>query len=94
MRRILTVGTPATIVNIMQSVCVVLINQFLLPYGTGKIASMGIAIKVNMIALLILTGFAFGGAPCSAIILAPETGQCAPGSSTSACVSSWAWLWG
>ena len=62
-RRILTVGTPAAIVNIMQSACVVLINQFLLPYGTGKIASMGIAIKVNMIALLILTGFAFGGAP-------------------------------
>ena len=61
--KILTVGTPAAIVNIMQSVCIVLINQFLLPYGTGKIAAMGIAIKVNMIALLLLTGFAFGGAP-------------------------------
>lgn len=62
-RSILTVGTPAAIVNIMQSVCVVLTNQFLLPYGNEKIAAMGIALKVNMIALLLLTGFAFGGAP-------------------------------
>ena len=62
-RRILTVGTPAAIVNIMQSVCIVLVNQFLLPYGNDKIAAMGIAIKINLIALLILTGFAFGGAP-------------------------------
>lgn len=62
-RSILTVGTPAAIVNIMQSVCVVVTNQFLLPYGNEKIAAMGIALKVNMIALLLLTGFAFGGAP-------------------------------
>ncbi|MDO5133394.1 MAG: MATE family efflux transporter [Eubacteriales bacterium] len=62
-RSILTVGTPAAIVNIMQSVCIVLTNQFLLPYGNEKIAAMGIALKVNMIALLLLTGFAFGGAP-------------------------------
>ena len=41
----------------------VLMNQFLLPYGNEKIAAMGIVLKVNMIALLILTGFAFGGQP-------------------------------
>ena len=61
--KIFAVGTPAAIVNIMQSVCVILINQYLLPFGTDKIAAMGIAMKVSMIALLILTGFAFGGAP-------------------------------
>ena len=47
----------------MQSLTVIVINQFLLPYGNDKIAAMGIVLKVNMIAQLILTGFAFGGVP-------------------------------
>ena len=63
MGQILGIGIPAAIVNVMQSASVVLMNQFLLPYGNEKIAAMGIVLKVNMIALLILTGFAFGGQP-------------------------------
>lgn len=47
----------------MQSLCVIVVNQFLLPYGNDKIAAMGIVLKVNMIAQLVLTGFAFGGVP-------------------------------
>lgn len=47
----------------MQSLTVIVINQFLLAYGNDKIAAMGIVLKVNMIAQLILTGFAFGGVP-------------------------------
>ena len=61
--QILGIGIPAAIVNLMQSICVVLMNQFLLPFGNDKIAAMGIVLKVNMIALLLLTGFAFGGQP-------------------------------
>ena len=38
-------------------------NQFLLPYGNDKIAAMGIASKVSMIAQLVLVGFSFGGIP-------------------------------
>ena len=38
-------------------------NHFLLPYGTDKIAAMGIALKANMITAMILVGFAFGGQP-------------------------------
>ena len=49
--------------NLMQSLCVIVVNQFLLPYGNDKIAAMGIVLKVNMIAQLVLTGFAFGGVP-------------------------------
>ncbi len=62
-RQILGIGIPAAIVNIMQSVSVVLVNQFLLPFGNDKIAAMGIVMKVSMIALLLLTGFSFGGQP-------------------------------
>ena len=61
--QILGLGIPAAIVNLMQSVSVVLMNQFLLPFGNDKIAAMGIVLKVNLIALLLLTGFAFGGQP-------------------------------
>ena len=41
----------------------VVMNQFLLPYGNDKIAAMGIASKVSMIAQLVLVGFSFGGIP-------------------------------
>ena len=61
--QILGIGVPAAIVNLMQSLSVVLVNQFLLPYGNDKIAAMGIVMKVSMIALLLLTGLAFGGQP-------------------------------
>ena len=60
---IFAIGIPAAVVNIMSSVSTVLINQFLLPYGNDKIAAMGIATKVSMIVLLVLTGLAFGGQP-------------------------------
>lgn len=62
-KQIFGIGTSAALTNLMQSLALIFINQFLLPYGNDKIASMGIAQKVSMIALLILTGFSFGGQP-------------------------------
>lgn len=62
-RNILAIGIPASITNLMQSFMVMMTNHFLLPYGTDKIAAMGIALKANMITALILVGFAFGGQP-------------------------------
>ncbi len=58
---IVAIGIPASITNFMQSVGVALTNRYLLLYGNDKIASMGIVMKVNMIAVLVLVGFAFGG---------------------------------
>lgn len=63
LRQILGVGVTAALSNLMQSLTVIVINQFLLAYGNDKIAAMSIVLKVNMIAQLILTGFAFGGVP-------------------------------
>ena len=60
---IFMIGIPASITNLMQSFMIMMTNHYLLPYGTDKIAAMGIALKVNMIAALILVGFAFGGQP-------------------------------
>ena len=61
--QIFGIGIPAAITNVAQSIAMVLVNQFLYPYGNDRIAAMGIAMKVSMIVMLIVTGFSFGGAP-------------------------------
>lgn len=60
---ILAIGIPASVTNLMQSLGIAMTNRFLLPYGNDAVAAMGIVMKVNMIAVLILVGFAFGGQP-------------------------------
>lgn len=60
---ILVIGVPASITNLMQSFAMALTNRFLLPYGTENVAALGIALKVNMIVMLIMVGFAFGAQP-------------------------------
>ncbi|MCD7724651.1 MAG: MATE family efflux transporter [Clostridiales bacterium] len=61
--QILAIGIPASITNLMQSFGTALLNRYLLLYGSDKVAAMGIAMKVNLIAVLIMVGFAFGGQP-------------------------------
>lgn len=63
LKQIFGIGITAAITNLMQSLCVIIMNQFLLPYGSDKIAAMGIVLKVNMIAQLVITGFSFGAVP-------------------------------
>ncbi|HIR92816.1 MAG TPA: MATE family efflux transporter [Candidatus Egerieimonas intestinavium] len=62
-REITGIGASAALSNVTQSVAQVLTNQFLLPYGNLSIAAMGIAQKINLIVLLVITGFSFGGLP-------------------------------
>ena len=61
--QIFSVGLAAALTNIASSVCIILMNQYLLPYGDEKIAAMGIVVKITMIVMLILVGFSFGGVP-------------------------------
>lgn len=61
--QILAIGIPASITNLMQSIGIALTNRSLLPYGHDRVAAMGIVMKVNLIAVLILVGFAFGAQP-------------------------------
>lgn len=60
---IFAIGIPASVTNLMQSLGIALMNRFLLPYGNEQVAAMGIVMKVNMIAALVLVGFAFGAQP-------------------------------
>lgn len=63
MKPVFAIGIPASITNLMQSISIALTNRMLLPYGNEKVAAMGIVMKVNMIAALVLVGFAFGAQP-------------------------------
>lgn len=63
LKDILSIGFTAAITNIASSVCIILVNQKLLPFGDDKIAAMGIVMKVTMIVQMILVGFSFGGVP-------------------------------
>lgn len=62
-KNLILIGIPASLTNIMQSFAVTLTNQYLRPYGNQAIASMGITLKVNMIIMMVLVGFAFGAQP-------------------------------
>ena len=60
---VFAIGIPASITNLMQSIGIALTNRALLGFGDDKVAAMGIVMKINMIAALVLVGFAFGGQP-------------------------------
>lgn len=60
---ILGIGIPSSITNIMQSIGLMLLNRFLLPYGNDKIAAMGIVSRVTMIVVMVMVAFSFGGQP-------------------------------
>ena len=63
LKDVLSIGITAAITNIASSVCIILVNQKLLPFGDDKIAAMGIVLKITMIVQMILVGFSFGGIP-------------------------------
>ena len=43
--QIFGIGIPAAITNLCSSACMILTNQYLLPYGNDKIAAMGIVLR-------------------------------------------------
>ena len=57
------IGIPASLTNLMQSYNMTIINRYLIDYGSKAVAAMGIALKVNMIIMMIMVGFAFGAQP-------------------------------
>lgn len=75
LKQILGIGVTAALSNLMQSLTVIVINQFLLPYGNDKIAAMGIVLKINMIAQLMLVGFSFGGVPLFGYLYGANEGK-------------------
>ena len=60
---IFTIGIPASITNLMSSFAIAMTNNYLVAYGNDKVAAIGIVLKINMIVLLVMIGFAFGAQP-------------------------------
>ncbi|WP_334116489.1 MATE family efflux transporter [Ligilactobacillus sp.] len=60
---VFVIGIPASLTNLMQSYNVTVLNRHLISYGAKAVAAMGIAMKVNMIIMMIMVGFAFGAQP-------------------------------
>ncbi len=58
-----SIGLPASVTNLMQSLGIVMTNLFLLNYGDNAVAAMGIALKIVSVAVLLLVALAFGGQP-------------------------------
>ncbi len=62
-KQIFSIGIPASTTNLMASLATTITNRYLVTFGNDKVAAMGIALKVNMIVMLIMVGFAFGAQP-------------------------------
>ena len=60
---VFVIGIPASLTNLMQSYNIMVLNRHLISYGPKAVAAMGITMKVNMIIMMILVGFAFGAQP-------------------------------
>lgn len=60
---VIKIGVPASITNLMQTLAIILLNRFLHIFGNDKVAAMGIVAKINMLVIMIMVGFAFGGQP-------------------------------
>ena len=61
--KILAVGLPASVTNFTQTLGLALTNRNLSVYGSDKVATMNVVIKVVYIVMLVAIGLAFGGQP-------------------------------
>ncbi len=61
--QVLAIGVPASLNNILMSVASIIFNVFLSQYGDAPIAAMGIAMKSNMLLIMMLMGLTMGAQP-------------------------------
>lgn len=61
--QVLAIGIPGSITNLMQAFGTTVLNRYLIAFGPTKVAAMGIVLKVYMIIMLVMVGFAFGAQP-------------------------------
>jgi putative MATE family efflux protein len=57
------IGIPASLNNILMSISNILINRLMTEYGNIAVAGLGVAMKVNMVAVMLLIGVGTGIQP-------------------------------
>ena len=62
-RGVVSVGAPAALTNLLMSVSNIVINMFLSHYGDNAVAAMGVAMKANMLVVMLQLGLAQGIQP-------------------------------
>ncbi len=60
---VLAIGIPASLNNILMSTSNIIINNLMATYGDMAVAGLGVAMKVNMIAVMLLIGVGTGIQP-------------------------------
>ena len=59
----LSIGIPASLNSILMSFSNIMINSFMAKHGDLQLAGLGVAMKVNMIAVMLLIGVGTGIQP-------------------------------
>jgi len=60
---VISVGAPAALTNLLMSISNIVINMFLSHYGDNAVAAMGVAMKANMLVVMLQLGLAQGIQP-------------------------------
>ncbi len=60
---ILAIGVPASLNNILMSLSNIIVNNIMIYYGDMAVAGLGVAMKVNMIVVMLLIGLGTGIQP-------------------------------
>lgn len=60
---ILSIGVPASLNNILMSLSNIIVNNIMFHYGDMAVAGLGVAMKVNMIVVMLLIGLGTGIQP-------------------------------
>ena len=60
---VFSIGIPASLNSILMSTSNIIINKFMMQHGDMAVAGLGVAMKVNMIAVMLLIGVGTGIQP-------------------------------
>lgn len=60
---VISVGLPASLNNVLMSLSNIVVNMFLAKYGDNAVAGMGVAMKANMLVVMLQLGLAQGIQP-------------------------------
>ncbi len=62
-KNIISIGTPASLTNILMSISAILLNIYAVSYGDTVVAALGIVNKINMLPVLLAIGLCQGVQP-------------------------------
>ena len=72
---VFAIGIPASLNSVLMSVSNIFINNLMAHYGDMAVAGLGVAMKVNMIVVMLLIGLEPESSRCLATASVPETGN-------------------